>query len=276
VSKRRYQLTNSVRILLAALALCSVAPITRADIVVNGAFGPNGDVGFANSPTNLFILFGSAGQGSIYQMDGFVNAPGVDLGNGVGISQQLSNDSLQGLALNFTATQPNAHQLLLDYRFTNNTGATLSSLQFMHFVDPDIGPNFADETAVVAGHTTSATSYQVGDPQLSSIFTNLYTGHLSNVNEEGTGHPGDVSMALGATSGPLLAGQYTDYQVLLSDNQSTLPGSNLSITQYDPVYTADTLTVSIAAVPEWGAGFALAAQLATFGGVLWLRRRLRC
>ena len=60
-------------LVLAVLGWAGASPV-RAGIVITGSFGPNGDLGFVNSPPDLSISFGSDGQGQIAQMDGFVDA----------------------------------------------------------------------------------------------------------------------------------------------------------------------------------------------------------
>ena len=115
------------------------SPPARADIVVQGSFGPNGDVGFVNSPPSLSITFGGDGQGQIAQMDGFINVAGQDLnnsGSGFGTSAQLTYGPPPGLAYTFSASQPTADQLLLTYQFVNNTGSSLSGFQFIPYVNP--------------------------------------------------------------------------------------------------------------------------------------------
>jgi hypothetical protein len=258
-------------LVVVSVSVSLLSPITaRGDIVVNGSFGPNGDVGFVTSPPNLSITFGVQSMGSIYQMDGFVNAPGQDLGSGPGVSADLANGSPTGIGYTFGESQPTAHQLLLNYNFTNNTGVALPGFQFLYFVDPDIGPNFADETATLKGTlgTPSPSSFQIGDPSLSSIFTNLLAGTLNNVNGLPPGTPGDVSIALGFSTGTLAVGATASFDVLLSDDGSSL--GNFSITQNDPVFTSDFLTVSGIAVPEpstWA--------LLTVGGTITLISRAR-
>jgi hypothetical protein len=231
------------------------ACIAHASIVVTGNFGPNGDIGFVTSPAGLSISFGD-GNGSLYQMDGFVNG------------QQLGNGAPAGLIYTFSAAQPTADQLLLSYSFVNNSGSSMPGFQFLFFADPDIGPDFADEWANAAGTPGHGlTGYQIGDPQLSSIFTNLLNGTLSNVNEQNSANPGDVSIALGFDFGTLSAGQTASFQVLLSDDDSQL--GSFSITQSDPAFARDRLTVSgIAPEPS---------SLALFGtgAVLYALRRLR-
>ncbi len=216
--------------------------VARGDIVVNGSFGPNGDIGFVTSPPDLNVTFGD-GQGSIYQMDGFVNVPGKDFGSGPGQSADLANGAPTGLSYTFNATQPTTQQLLLSYTFVNNSGAALPGFQFLYFVDPDIGA-FDDESAKVNGSLglPSPTSYQVGDPSISSIFTNLMNGTLNNANDFPPPTQGDVSIALGFTIGSLDIGQSVTYDVLLSDDGTHL--GNFFITQTDPVLANDFLTIS--------------------------------
>jgi hypothetical protein len=211
-----------------------------AQVVVTGSLQPNGDVGFVTSPNNS-IAFGS--QGSIYQMDGFVNVPNYDFGNGSGVSYQLTNGAPPGIGYNFSYSQPpaNQNQLLLTYYFANNTGQNLSGFQFIYYADPDIGPIFTDEFATVVGSPSGAASFQVGDPSTSTMFTHLFNGSLSNKNEEPVGSPGDVSTALGFKLVSLGVGDAATFQILMSTDLTSI--GSLSVTQQDSVYT-DTLTLS--------------------------------
>src|ERR1700732_596358 len=117
------------------LALIGTTLVARADMFVGGSFGPNGDVGFGNSPPGLSITFGTSGQGSIYQMDGFVYAAnqtwnGLDSG---GPSRDLTDGAPSGVGYTFNPSQPATHQLLLTYQFVNNTGQDLPGFQFTYF-----------------------------------------------------------------------------------------------------------------------------------------------
>lgn len=270
-------MANGWRItLLALLALLGPGgPLgARADIVLSQGFGPNGDVGFVTSPPGLTINFGPDQQGSIYQMDGFVNAPGKDFGSGAGISADLASGAPAGLSYTFGAYQPTPNQLVVSYSFVNNSGAALPGFQFLYFVDPDIGPNFADESATTASTSKlgfpNATAFQVGDPSTSSIFSNLMTGTLSNGNDYPSGTPGDVSSALAFTVGTLGIGQSTTIDILLSDNGTHF--GDFYITQTDPVFTGDTLTVSGAVVPEPRSVISMAIGLVMSIGY-WIKRR---
>ncbi len=134
------------------------SPSARAGIVVSGSFGPNGDVGFVNSPPSLSITFGVDGQGQIAQMDGFINVAGQNLnnsGSGFGTSAQLTYGPPAGLAYTFSASQPTADQLLLTYLFVNNTGSSLSGFQFMPYVNPFFGTTNPDDFASVSGLTAT-------------------------------------------------------------------------------------------------------------------------
>jgi hypothetical protein len=225
----------------------------RGDFVVNGSFGPNGDVGFITSPPTLSVTFGD-GQGSIYQMDGFVNVPGQNLGAGSGQSADLANGAPMmpggGLGYTFSASQPTTQQLLLTYQFVNNTGAALNNFQFLYFLDAQNGANFNTGAVSLTGALglPNPNSYQVGDPSLSTIFTNLMNGTLSNTNDFPPSTPGDVSLALGFTSPTLGIGQTATYNVLLSDDGTNLGG--LVLTQTNASYPNDVLTISGTLVPE--------------------------
>jgi hypothetical protein len=188
-------------------------------------------------------------------MDGFVYAPGQNW-NGIdsgGPSRELTDDAPAGVGYTFTQFQPTIHQLLLTYYFVNNTGQDLPGFQFMHYVDPDIGSgidsSYLSEWATSAGASGfGLTAYQVGDPQFSTIFTNLDNGTLYSTSDpNGNGEPsmsqsGDVATALGFSFGDFGAGNTATFQVLLSDDGSTI--GSYSLTDHNPTYTADTLTIS--------------------------------
>jgi hypothetical protein len=80
------------------------------------------------------------------------------------------------------------------------------------------------------------------DPSLSTIFTNLDNGTLSNLNEQPSTNPGDVAMALGFQLNSLSVGGGATFQVMMSDDLSSI--GSLIVTQQDPVYTDNTLTLS--------------------------------
>lgn len=246
-----------------ALACTLAAGHAHADITVDGSFGPNGDVGFPDSPTSLSITFGATGQGTINQLDGFLNVAGQDLSNspsGFGTSAQLGFGAPTGITYSFTASQPNAHQLLLTYRFVNNTGISLPGFQFLSFLDADIGADFTDEFVGVTGSTSAGppaigpTGYQTGDPTSSTIFTNVLFGALSNTNDASEASPGDVAMAFGFQCGLIGRDAVAEFQILLSDDGSTFLAPGLVLTQNDVAFPTDTLTVSgrisVIPVPE--------------------------
>ena len=133
--------------------------------------------------------------------------------------------------------------MLLTYTFINNTAQALTNFQFLYYADPDIGPDFTDEWATVTGSPGfGLTSYQVGDPTFSSMFTNLDNGTLSNMNEQPATNPGDVSTALGFRLASLNIGGAATFRVLMSDDLSSI--GSFILTQHDSVYTDNTLTWS--------------------------------
>jgi hypothetical protein len=250
-----------VIVLVAALAPCGA----RADIVVSGAWGPNGDIGFQHSPPSLSVAFGlsnglgAAGQGVIAQMDGFVNVPGVDLNTdqtpdpGPGISRQLTNGPPPGVGFTFTPTLLGPQELQLDYKFVNNTASVFHNFQFLYYLDGQIGDSSTypyDEYATTLGaRAGNPRSFQVGDPVLSSIFYNLLHGTLSNVNEQPVTNPGEESMALGFNLGDLAVGQAAEIKILVSDD-GTFVGP-FSVTEHNQTIPLDTLTISGTAItPE--------------------------
>ena len=261
---------------------------SRADIVVTGAFGPNGDINSsANSPAGLGLTFGASNQGFLGpdfgQLDAFVNVAGQNLnntGSGFGTSADLSYGSPTGLGFQFSSSQPTTHQLLLSYQFVNSTGVDLPGFQLLSLVDAGIGSNFADESATTAGALgnghfgSGASSFQVGDPSSSTLYTNLSSGTLSNVNELSSPTSGDVAIGLGLQFGTLHAGQSVGFLVLLSDDGSNLGG--LVVTQTDPVFLNTTLTVSARVVPEPSALIQLAIgllSLPAIGYIRWTHRK---
>jgi hypothetical protein len=265
-------LRRSSAFLLALTTLGLVGPsVARGDFNINGSFGTNGDIGFTG-PTSI-VSFGPDSQGSLYQMDTFLNIPAQ---NG-GTSYDLANGTPAGLSFAFSVSQPNANQLLLSYTITNTSAAPLVNAQLLYFVDPDIGPNYADETASVTNPIVTKpsfpASYQIGDPSLSSIFTNLFDGMLNNQNSlpPGTPYGGDVSEALGFNLGTLGTGQTSKVDILLSDNGATLNGFYL--TQTDPVYTGDVLTISGEIVPEPSSFVLVSIGLVSGLGYSWNRKR---
>jgi hypothetical protein len=238
-----------VKALLRICLLLAIISTARASIIVpSPGFGPYGDAGFGTSQVASDAITFGDGHGYIFQMDAFLNVDGI-CDYGTGITQDLACGPPAGIAYTFAATQPTSHQLLLTYSFVNNTGAVLSSLDLMFYVDPDIGSIINDEWATVAGSVgDGAYSYQVGNPTLSSIFYNAITNNLNSTNQEPSTAPGDVAIALGLSDGTVAIGGTATFQVLLSDNGASI--GNLSITQHDPVYTGDSLTVSGDTTPE--------------------------
>jgi hypothetical protein len=268
--------------LLATIALCGPlgAASAWADLTVAGGFGPNGDVGFVTSPPSLSINYGD-GLGTINQMDGFVNVPGVTYSNPIdpsfGPSADLINGAPMGLASTFSASQPTAHQLLLTYQFTNISGGNLAGFQFLQYTDPDVGSGLG-ESAMVNGASSlglpnNPSSFQVSDASYGTTFTNLASGMLSDNNDLPTPTPiSDVSFALGFNVGTLTNGSTATIEVLLSDDGSSL--GNFSITEVAPG-SADALTISGAVVVPEPSSLVLVAMGGLIGSAAIARRRSR-
>jgi hypothetical protein len=254
---------------LAAIAILGLIgpPGARGDLTVAGSFGPYGDINILPSSPNVAISYGADGQGSVYQMDGYVNVPGVAFSNpgdpSFGPSADLANGPPTGSTANgvpvslnytFSSSQPTADQLLLTYQFTNVSNIALPGFQFLQYTDPDVGSGLG-EYATLAGASSlgqpgNPSSFEVSDASSGPTFTNLANGMLSNNNDlPSPTSTSDVSFALGFDVGTLGVGQTATIEVLLSDDGSTL--SNFSITEVNPGYPGDGLTISgIIVVPE--------------------------
>jgi len=191
-------------------------------------------------------------------MDGFINVAGQNLNNsgtGFGTSAQLTYGPPAGLTYIFSESQPTPDQLLLTYRFANNTGSSLSGFQFLPYVNPFFGTTNPNDYATVTGATAAnpfngPSTYQVGDANNSTIFTNVLFGTLDNTNSTtNPPTPGtNVAMALGFTLSTLGVGYDAAFQVLLSDDGSSI--GSLAVTDQNPGYPGDTLTMSGQAIPE--------------------------
>jgi PEP-CTERM motif len=264
-----------------AVACAGGAARARADIVVTGSFGPFGDVGF--NPGGPTITLGPTGAGSLFQLDGFINVTGQNLnnGSGFGTSAQLSFGPAANIGYVFSASQPTVHQLLLNYSFTNNTGASLPGFQFLSFADADVGSAAFDrEFATVAGTpgvpSNAPTSFQADDPTLGTVFTNVANGALNNTNSSSVTNPIDVATALGFKLAALAPGLTANFQVLLSDDGSSLAGINLIQQNVDGINFPGLFTMSgrtLSVVPEPGS-----LTLLTLGSVgalvrRWIRKR---
>jgi hypothetical protein len=238
-NKTAFQILAFIGIIL----IWAAGGVARADVVVSGSFGPNGDVGFVHSPPGLSITFGPDNQGLIYQMDGFVNASNINWSGGIsgsdpsGTSGQLTDGPPPGIGYTFSASQPTVHQLLLTYTF-HNTGPDAQGFQFLYYVDPDTLTG--NDWATSAGTPGfGLTTYQVGDPQ-GSIFFNLDNGTLNNVNDyPSMSQTGNVAMALGFSFGDFAPRNTAAFQVLLSDDGSKI--GSFSLTDHT---AADLLTLS--------------------------------
>jgi hypothetical protein len=264
IRRRRF---SRARLLTAILAFLVAPALSYADIVVTGSFGPLGSVGFnAGDPT---VTIGApslpaANQGQLFQLDGFVNVAGQNLnnGSGFGTSAELSFGAPAGIGYNFSATQPTVHQLLLTYAFTNNTPAALPSFQFMSFADADSSAAVFDrEFATVTGSLgtgfpdTRPSSYQVDDPTLGTIFTNLANGTLNNKDLSSLSSPINVSAALGFSLASLAPGYTATFQILLSDDGSSFGGINITQQNVDTTNYPTQITMSgriVSVVPEPG------------------------
>jgi hypothetical protein len=255
-------MSHGWRMLLLAM-IATAGPLGPAkawgDLVVSpvgGLTGSNGDVNILPSSPNVSITYGADGQGAVYQMDGYVNVPGVTYTNpgdpSFGPSADLANGAPTGLTYTFAASQPSADQLLLSYQFTNISGAALAGFQFLQYTDPDVGSGLG-ESATVNGASSlglagNPSSFEVSDASYGPTFSNLANGTLTNQNDLTSSNPGDVSFALGFSVGTLAAGQTVTIDVLVSDDGSSV--SPFSITEVAPGDPGDALTISGYIVPE--------------------------
>lgn len=232
--------------LVAAGLMIGACGVARADFVFT-PFGPNGEGGFVNGQD---LTFGT--EGTAFEIDAFLNVAGQDLnGADLGTSRRLSEGPQPGFGLIFGVAQPSPSRLTLNYQISNNTGATLTGVQSLFFINADIDADFTDEFATILGAPISQT-FQADDPTFGTIGVNLANGTLSNTNNVPSTSPNDVSLALGFSVGTLLPGESVSALIFLSDSNAFLAG--LRLVQQDVVLT-DTLIASgsFMIVPEPGA-----------------------
>jgi hypothetical protein len=119
-----------------------------------------------------------------------------------------------------------------------NTGSSTASFAVTGFFDAELSVPFFNEYANINGTAASGQTWEVGDPNLSSIISDAAAQTLTNTNgipmgtdnTSGTGTNGDVSFAMGFAFS-LLAGQT---ETVTFDITSTNPGG-FNIEQVHPV-----------------------------------------
>jgi len=139
-------------------------------------FGPNGEGGSINGQ-NFTLVPG----GAVFELDAFLNIAGQDLNGGAfGTSAQMSLDPLPvGLNYSFSsALSPDTTDLTLTYSFLNNTGASLSGVQFFSFLDAEIDEpinTFFNEFGGMSGTAGAGSvdsdpdSWEIDEPGLLTI-----------------------------------------------------------------------------------------------------------
>lgn len=238
-------------------------------ITIGAPFGPNGAGGAINGQA---LTIGT--DGSTFEVDSFVNIDGLDLnGANDGTSAQLSflgsGDSLPtGLDYSFNAAiSADTTDLVLNYIFSNNTGADILGFTFLTFLDADIG-GFDNDFATTTGTQVTGQNFQVDDPfgAFPNIFDNLLSGTLDNNNAfGGLGSLGDVAMGLSWDIDTLLAGSIASFSVLISEDGGSLGSFFISQEDEDQLLTSAIVTYSgayqVTAVPEPGTLFLLVSGM---------------
>jgi len=213
------------------ILVCAAAPPAAA--IGFSPFGPEGRGGTLYGQT-----FTIGAGGSVFQLDGFLSLPGLDLnGDAPGTSAQLGADPLPaGLGFSFTPTlSADGTDLTLAYSLTNGTGTVLTGARFFVFLDAEIDEplnTFFNEFATVTGTAAPGQSFEIDEPGFvfGDILTNILAGVLDGTNGVAAGSPDDVSMALGFDLSLDPLAQAT-IRILLSEDQSLL--GTLALTQFD-------------------------------------------
>ena len=252
-------------------SLCALLP-AQAIAITTSPFGANGQGGALNGQ-----VFDVGPGGSVFELDAFVDVGGQDL-NGpgtVGTAARLSSDGVPGgLGFSFgSSLQDGGTDILLSYSFTNNTGAALSSVSFVSFLDAEIDEpttTFFNEVVTTAGVLALGQSFEADEPgyAFGDIVTNARLAALDGTNAVAPGSPEDASMALG-WGFALGVGETATIEVLVSEDMDSI--GTFSMTQSDTTSTGTTITFSSAlgiqggpsdpAVPEPSAALVFAAGL---------------
>lgn len=224
------------------------------------------------SPTGTYLrppgeasAFTLGSGGAVEELEGFVSVGGATP------ATQLSTGTLPaGLSLAFSQSlSPDSSDVLLRYDFTNTGLDPLASLTFVSFVDAEIDEavnTFFNEYAETSGALAAGQAYEVDEPGFGfvpgDIYDNALAASLDGINSVPFATPDDVSMALSFVLNALAPGQVARFELMLSQDGSTLGG--FSIAQKDAATgptTVITFSGAAAIVPEPGTALLLGVGL---------------
>lgn len=242
--------TKTLSILATLLCLFSANSNVQGQIDV-GAFGEFGQGGRINGQSFTF-----AAEGSVVEIDSYLNIAGTDLNGGVvGTAAQLSRDAIP-LDFSFSSgLSTDGETLSLFYALTNGTAASIDGLSFGVFVDAEINAEadpetgFLNETVVLTGLEFLGTdsgpqNFEVDEPGSSfgDILENLLLGSPDGVNALAD-EPDDVSVSLSFDLESIQAGETKVVVVKISSDKSSC--GEFFLTQFNMFPASlDQLTIS--------------------------------
>ena len=235
----KLKLFDSVAVILGSVVSLSAAP---AFAITHDDFGSYGQGGAVNGQT---LEFGS--DGAVYQVDSFLKEDGqgdaAQLGFGFTADYHIEFDSM---------LSDDGTDLTLTYEIRRDAPGHNCCVDFLHFVDAEMGDSWYDEEAYVNGTLPDRMDYEIDEPGFlfGDIYDNLFDGKLDGMNDlEGISE--DVSMAFRFNLGRLEEGDTAFITIMLSEDGDAI--SPFSLEHVDP-YSDAYLTYSGTAYKVLGKG----------------------